>query len=215
MVERSAPSRGLEDVVMADSSISLVEGERGWLVYRGFDVGGLMDGPTYESIVQLLVHGDPPESDPPRELSSYLAEHRTGTPAAERAADALGPNVPPMDALRTAVSALGDGSLGFPPTIEQGLDLVARAPTLLARHRRRSSGLPIVPPRPDLGHVANYLWMLNGVEPDPAKVRALERYFILLADHGMNASTFALRVVLSTNSDLASAATAALGALKG
>ena len=215
MADRPTASRGLEDVVMTDSSISQVEGERGWLVYRGFDIAELMEAPTYESIVHLLLYGDPPRTDPPEELSKYLAAHRDPPRSTVLGADALAPKVPPMDALRSMVSLLGDGTLEYPPTVEQGLDLVARAPTLLARHVRRAAGRSIVPPRPELGHVANYLWMLNGEESEPSKVRALERYFIMLADHGMNASTFALRVVISTNSDLASAATAALGALKG
>jgi citrate synthase len=215
MAGNTAPSRGLEHVVMSDTSISLVEGEQGWLVYRGFDISALMDGPSYESVVHLLLHGEPPGSEPPRPLSDYLVSHRSLTEADERGVDALSPSVPPMEALRTMVSLLGDGTVRYPPTLEQGLDLVARAPTLLARHVRRSEGLPIIPPRPDLGHVANYLWMLTAEEPEPERVRALERYFILLADHGMNASTFALRVVISTDSDLASAATAAVAALKG
>jgi citrate synthase len=209
------PQRGLEHVVMADSAISFVEGEAGWLVYRGFDIGTLMEGPSYESIVHLLLWGEPPETEPPVALRATLAARRDVPAELAATIDALPAGLPPMDALRTLVSLLGDGSLPYPPTDEQGLTLIARAPTMLTRYVRRSSGKPPVAPRPDLGHVANYLWMLRGEEPDPARVRALERYFILLADHGMNASTFALRVVLSTNSDLASAATAAVGALKG
>ncbi len=214
MPETSATASGLEDVVFADSSISEVEGERGWLVYRGFDISELMDGPSYESVVHLLVHGDPPPSEPP-ELARYLVGHRDPPEFVARAIDELPTSIPPMDALRTLVSLLGDGTVGYPPTLEQGLDLVARAPTILARRTRRIDGAAPVPPRPELGHVANFLWMLSGRDPAPERVRALERYFILLADHGMNASTFALRVVLSTNSDLLSGATAALAALKG
>jgi citrate synthase len=214
MPETSLPARGLEDVVFADSSISEVEGERGWLVYRGFDISELMHGASYESVVHLLVHGDPPASDPP-ELARYLTEHREPPAFVLRAVDELPRTVPPMDALRTLVSLLGDGSTGYPPTLEQGLDLVARVPTILARRMRRVEGATPVAPKADLGHVANFLWMLSGRVPAPDRVRALEQYFILLADHGMNASTFALRVVLSTNSDLLSGATAALAALKG
>ncbi|MCI4358046.1 MAG: citrate synthase/methylcitrate synthase [Thermoplasmata archaeon] len=215
MTGPSTPARGLEDVVMADSAISLVEGERGWLVYRGFDIGELMEGPSFESVVHLLVLGTPPGSESLADLVSSLGRNRPLPRSLELGVDAMAPTVPPMDALRTMVSLLGDGTVAFPPTVEQGLRLIARSPTLLARHVRRGAGESPVAPRSDLGHVANYLWMLSGETPEAARVRALERYFILLADHGMNASTFALRVVLSTQSDLMSAATAALAALKG
>src|SRR5580658_9529640 len=106
-------------------------------------------------------------------------------------------------------------SYGYPPTREQGFDLIARTPVLLARYVRRSKGLAPVPPRSDLDHAANYLWMLFGTEPEPRRVAALQGYLDLLADHGMNASTFSLRVTISTQSDLVSAATGALGTLKG
>jgi citrate synthase len=215
MTGSSTPSPGLEDVVMADSAISLVEGERGWLVYRGFDIASLMEGVSYESVAHLLLKGRPPDSEPPAEWSHSLSQHRTLAPALEQGVDALAATVPPMDALRTGVSLLGDGSVSYPPTAEHGLALIARSPSILARHVRRASGRDPIAPRPDLGHVANYLWMLSGETPEASRVRALERYFILLADHGMNASTFALRVVVSTQSDLVSGATAALGALKG
>ncbi|MCI4350660.1 MAG: citrate/2-methylcitrate synthase [Thermoplasmata archaeon] len=207
--------RGLEDVVIGDSAISLVAGETGGLTYRGYDIRELALGTPYESVVHLLLTGSPPSEHPPRDLVRTLAARRTLPPEAQRVIDALDPLTPPMDALRTLVSALGNGQHPYPPTVEQGYELIGRAPSLLAFFVRRSRRQPLVPPDPALGHVANYLWMLSGVTPTPAQVRALEGYFILLADHGMNASTFALRVVLSTNSDLFAGATAALAALKG
>jgi citrate synthase len=207
--------RGLEDVVIGDSAISLVAGETGGLTYRGYDIRELALATSYESVVHLLLHGSPPLEQPPAELVQALAARRTLPREAQRVIDALDPLTPPMDALRTLVSTLGNGQHPYPPTLEQGYELIARAPTLLTRFVRRSRQQPAVEPDGTLGHVANYLWMLTGVLPQPAQVRALEGYFILLADHGMNASTFALRVVLSTNSDLFAGATAALAALKG
>jgi citrate synthase len=207
--------RGLEHVVLGSSQISLVAGETGGLVYRGFDIRELVPGADYESVVHLLLFGDPPVDRPPLSLTQALAERRALPLDLARIVDALPRRLPPLEALRTGLSAMGDGSYAYPPTVEQGFDLIARAPTLLARHVRRSKGLRPVAPRSNLGHVANFLWMLDGAEPTPRRAHALENYFVLLADHGMNASTFALRVVLSTNSDLMSAATAALGALKG
>ncbi|HZY70714.1 MAG TPA: citrate/2-methylcitrate synthase [Thermoplasmata archaeon] len=207
--------KGLEDVIIGDSSISLVQGETGGLIYRGYDIRELAERAPYESVAYLLLFGTPPSEHPPRELTTELAHRRSPPPEADRVVDALDPATPPIEALRTVVSALGNGRTRYPPTLEQGYDLIARAPTLLARFVRRSRGSAPVPPDPELGHVANYLWMLRGERPAPAAAAALATYFNLLADHGMNASTFALRVTISTNSDLFAAATAALAALKG
>jgi citrate synthase len=208
-------SKGLDDVVIGRSSISWVGGETGDLVYRGFDVRGIVPGVPYESVVHLLLYGEPPKADPSPEVRRELAQRRAVPPATERVVDAIAPGLPPLEALRTILSALGDGSYGYPPTREQGFDLIARTPVLLARYVRRSKGLAPVPPRPDLDHAANYLWMLFGAEAEPSRVAALQGYLDLLADHGMNASTFSLRVTISTQSDLISAATGALGTLKG
>lgn len=208
-------SKGLDDVVVGQSQVSWVGGITGDLVYRGFDVRSLVPGVPYESIVHLLLYGDPPAVDPSPEVDLALKAARSLPPSAERVADALPPRLPPLEALRTMLSALGDGSFGYPPTLDEGFRLIARAPMLLARFVSRSRGEDPVPSRPELSHAANYLWMLSGEEPTREHVRALEGYLCLLADHGMNASTFALRVAISTQSDLISAATAALATLKG
>jgi len=208
-------SKGLDDVVVGQSQVSWVGGTTGDLVYRGFDVRSLVPGIPYESVVHLLLYGNPPELDPSREVVTALRSEHDPPEAAVRVVDALAPQLPPLEALRTILSSMGDGSFGYPPSLEEGFRLIARTPVLLARFVRRSRGQPVLPPRPDLSHTANYLWMLTGEEPSPEHVRALEGYLCLLADHGMNASTFALRVAISTQSDLMSAATAALATLKG
>jgi citrate synthase len=208
-------SKGLDDVIIGQSSISWVGGEAGELVYRGFDVRDLVPGVPYESIVHLLLFGNPPSADPSGEVGRELSARRNAPPAAERVVDALPVGLPPLDALRTILSSLGTGGYGYPPTREEGFDLIARTPVLLARYVRRTRGAEPVPPRADLGQAANYLWMMFGTAPDARRVAALEGYLDLLADHGMNASTFALRVAISTQSDLISAATAALATLKG
>ena len=208
-------SKGLDDVVVGESEVSWVGGTTGDLVYRGFDVRVLVPGVPYESIVHLLLYGDPPEVDPSPEVVHALKASRTPPATAERVVDALPAHLPPLEALRTILSSLGDGSFGYPPTLAEGFRLIAQTPVLLARFVRRSRGEEAVPPNPELSHAANYLWMISGVEPTPAQTRALEGYLCLLADHGMNASTFALRVAISTQSDLISAATAALATLKG
>jgi len=208
-------SKGLEDVVIGKSEVSWVGGTTGDLVYRGFDVRTLVPGVPYESIVHLLLYGDPPSVDPSPEVVAALKSHRSPSAAAERVVDALSTDLPPLEALRTILSALGDGSFDYPPTLDEGFRLISQTPVLLARFVRRALGEPPVAPRGDLAHASNYLWMLTGKEAPPEHVRALEGYLCLLADHGMNASTFALRVAVSTQSDLISAATAALATLKG
>ncbi len=215
MIELYQASRGLEDVVIGDSTISLVAGETGGLVYRGYSIEELVPGVPYESAVHLLLFGEPPPEDPSDRVRSALVDGRSLSVAVREIADTIAPELPPLEALRTLLSSLGDGTYSYPPTIEQGLSLVARLPTLLAGYARRARGLPSVFPNEQLGHVANFLWMLTGEAPSPTRTSALENYFVLLADHGMNASTFVLRVVISTHSDLISGATAALGALKG
>jgi citrate synthase len=208
-------SKGLDDVSVGESRISWVGGETGELVYRGFNVRDLVPGLPYESVAYLLLRGEPPTSDPSPEIVEGLRAARIVPPGVESVVDALSANLPPLEALRTILSSLGTGEYGYPPTFGEGLRLIARTPVLLARFVRRSLGEAALPPREDLGHAANYLWMLTGAVPDAPRVAALEGYFDLLADHGMNASTFALRVAISTQSDLISGATAALGTLKG
>jgi len=208
-------SKGLDDVVVGRSRIAWVGGETGDLVYRGFDVRDLVPGTPYESIVHLLLYGDPPPEDPSRAIAAALRAGRSVPAPIAEAVDALPTGMPPMEALRTIVSMLGDGTFPYPPTVEQGFRLIAQTPVLLARYVRRAGGLAPVPPRDDLGHAANYLWMLTGAVPSPERAAALDGYLDLLADHGMNASTFALRIAISTQSDLVSAATAAVGTLKG
>jgi citrate synthase len=210
-----ARARGLEDVVIGESAVSRVGGETGHLSFRGYDITEVVEHLGYEGTVHLLLRGGLPEADPPPEMLRELARRRSLPPEVERLVDALPAELPPIDALRTGISSLGGGRFPYPPTLEQGLELIAQAPTLLARFHRRRTGQAPVPPDPELGHVRNYLHMLEDGRPDPTRVWALESYFDLIADHGMNASTFALRVVLSTNADLISAATAGVGALKG
>jgi len=206
---------GLDGIVAGRSAISWVGGETSDLVFRGFDVREIVPGVPYESVAHLLLFGDPPAADPSPVVVGALAQGRDPPAPVVAGVDALAATLPPLEALRTILSLLGDGSWGYPPRLEDGYRLIAQSPVLLARHVRRAAGRPPLAPRPELGQVANYLWMLEGRDADARRVRALEAYFDLLADHGMNASTFVLRIAISTHSDLASAATAALGTLKG
>jgi citrate synthase len=208
-------AKGLDDAIVGTSSITYVGGETGELVYRGFDIREIVPGLPYESVVHLLLDGSPPDRDPAPDVVDRLLHYRPLPETLTRTVDALPRSLPPMEALRTILSANGDGSFAYPPTPDEGYRLIASVPTALARFVRASRGLAPVPARADLGHAAHYLWSLSGELPDPRKVAALEGYLDLLADHGMNASTFALRVAISTQSDLVSAETAAFGTLKG
>lgn len=208
-------AKGLDGVVVGRSSISWVGGETGELAYRGFDVRDLVPGLPYESIAHLLLLGEPPSSDPSPEVVHALRNVPPVPEDVRAAVDAIPARRSPMEALGTILSLLGEEGAGYPPSLEQGFRLIVRLPELLARGVRRSGGLPPVPPRSDLSHAANYLWMLRGEVPSPASVTALEGYLDLLADHGMNASTFALRVAISTQADFFSAVCAAFATLKG
>ena len=208
-------AKGLEDVVLGDSAITLVAGETGGLAYRGFNIADLVPKATYEGVVGLLLDGEAPRVDPPPDITAELHRRRQLDEVASARADAVPLGLAPLEALRSLLSLQGGPAWPYPPSRSQGLELIAKTPTLLARYIRRSRGEDPSPDRPDLGHAAHYLYQLSGMVPSPERARALEQYLVMLADHGMNASTFALRIVISTQSDLISAAVAALGALKG
>ncbi len=210
-----APQPGLDYVVIGRSAIAYVGGEEGALVYRGYPIQTLVPGTTYEAVVALLLGGAAPTEARPEAIRAALAERRPLPKGLGEFIDRLPADRPPLDALRSIVSLMGDARFAYPPTDAQGLALIGAVPTALARYVRRAAGRAPIDPDPGRSHAEDYLRMLLGSVPAPEKVHALEDYLVLLADHGMNASTFALRVVLSTNSDYVSAVTAAIGTLKG
>lgn len=208
---------GLKDVVAAATSIALVDGLQGKLVYRGFDARDLALTHSFEQVAALLwgEHTDGETSANVSDLSDRLLRARAVDPSVLAVLDQLPPQTSMMSVLRTAVSAMGITDT-WPPTADQAIRYTANIPTLIAYRWARLRGTKPTPPHPDLPHVANYLYMLNdGKLSSKEHVRALEAYMILAMEHGMNASTFAARVVTSTQSDLASALTAAIGAMKG
>ena len=198
-----------------DTAITGIDGASGTLTYRGYRIEDVVRYLGYEATAGLLIAGIRPGEAGAPEFSKELPARRGLPPGLVRVLEALPMDSPPVDGFRTAVSAMDDLARVAPPTANEALDLIARSPTVVARLYHRQTGSDARGPDPQLGHVANYLWMVQGSRPAPERVRALERYFVLLADHGISASTLALRVVLSTRSDLASAVSAALGALKG
>ena len=202
---------GLEGVVAARTRVSGVDGEAGVLTLAGFPVEELAGRATFEEVVYLLRYGYLPGAGGLAAFREALAGRRA-LPAATvdllRVAAARG--VPGMDALRMAAD-----TLSLDVSEDPALDLVARFPVIVAAHHRLLRGEEPVPPDPGLGHAANFLYMLRGEEPGEGSVRALETYLNTVSDHGMNASTFAARVIVATRSDLVSAVVGAVGALKG
>ena len=200
---------GLDGVVAATTRLSHVDGERGELVIAGFSVGELAAHATFEETTWLLWHGELPSAAQLASFSATLAAARVLTPATVSVLrDCARANLDPMDALRAAagtISLRGDD----PATI------VAQFPTIVASYWRLQRGKEPIAPQPDLGHAADFLYMLRGEVPDPEIVRGLETYLNTVVDHGLNASTFTARVITSTGSDLVSAVVGALGALKG
>jgi citrate synthase len=210
-----AKKGGLEGIVAATTALSKVEGTAGRLIYRGYNIHDLARTTSFEEVAYLLWFGRLPNVTELADLKQKLAAERTIPEAVTRVLSALPANVEPMDALRTAASAWGATTIKGKPTIEQAIALTARFPLFLATFQRLRQGQKVLESQPALGHAANYLYLLTGKQPEEQHVKALDAYLVLLADHGMNASTFTARVVASTESDIVSASVAAIGALKG
>ena len=212
-------SPGLQGVVAAQTRLSSVDGQAGELLIAGYPVEALAPAVSFEAVLHLLWHDRLPTEAEHAALRQALAARRALPPATLDLLRAVAAtDTPVMDALRMAASTLSVDATqaadpaGLPP---EALALVARFPTIVAAFWRLRQGQPVVQPRPDLGHAANFLYLLTGEPPTPARERALETYLNTVVDHGLNASTFTARVIVSTQSDLTSAVVGALGALKG
>ncbi len=209
-------AKGLDGVVVTATDISHVFGEEGRLVYRGYEINQLASKATYEEVCYLLWKGRLPNADELAALRTAMAGRRSLPRPAELALRALPKESDPMDVLRTVVSATGAAlPIGGAPTYDQSVTMTSLFPTIVAGFQRLRSGRDLVPPDPALGHAANYLYMLTGERPPQNHVDSLDTYLVLLADHGMNASTFTARVIASTESDLTSCIVGGIGALKG
>ena len=232
---------GLEGIIAAETSLSMVDGTAGELVIAGFPVAELAMNATFEETAYLLWYGELPDAE---ELSSFRTDlsRRRELPAVayellQAAADA---RTDSMDALRMAagttslkakstdksvcatqaapasqVKQCGTDTPVCAADDDAARNLLAAFPTIVAAYWRFSNARDPIAPRPDLGHAANFLYMLSGETPSDERVRGLETYLNTVVDHGLNASTFTARVIASTNSDLVSAITGAIGALKG
>ena len=208
-IDPTGYSPGLKGVVAGETGLARVDGERGRLVYRGYPIGELVERGSYGQVAELLWTGRWPEPETRLACGPLPA---TVVEVLRR----LPPTTNAMDALRTGISAWGaaDGTT-WPPTVEQARAVTAVAPSVLAAFARLRDGKEPIDPDPGLDVAAGFLYQLRGVAPDPSEARALDAYFIVGAEHGFNASTFAARVIISTHSDVASAVVGAIGALKG
>jgi citrate synthase len=206
---------GLEGVAIAESAISSVNGEKGELIYRGEWVENITKDHAYEDIVHLLWFGHLPSPAEKTAFQAQLVANRQIPDYIKALIQKLPKELKPMAVLRTAISALVMPGDAWPPTYEQAIQILAKAPTILAYYYNLTNGLPDRAPNPDLGHAANYLYMLHGSEPSEVDVKALDTYWMLSADHDMNASTFTSRVVTSTQADIVSAVVGAISALIG
>lgn len=209
-------AKGLEGIVVADTKLSHIDGEKGRLIYSGYEIADIAHGATFEEVVHLLWVGHLPNRSELTAFEKKLAEFRALPASVLETIQALPKTAAPMDVLRTGVSALGAArQISGPVSVEHAMSLTAAMPTIVAAYDRARRGLSPIAPRADLSHAANYLYMLSGEVPSEQRTRALDTYLILTADHGLNASTFTARVIASTQSDMGSAVVGAIGALKG
>ena len=207
--------RGLEGVIVADTMISKIDGKGGKLIYRGYDISDLAGKVPFEAVAFLLWVGHLPN---PEELDTFrenLTGHRDVPKEVRDFIETAPKNAEPLSVLRSAVSIMGLAPQKKDSILEDGISLAARLPTINAYYQHARNSESVIEPRKDLGHAANYIYMLTGKVPGEQKEKALDSYFTLLADHGMNSSTFSARVTISTLTDVYSAIVAAIGTLKG
>ncbi len=222
MSTAAAPAKGLEGVVAATSSICYIDGEQGILAYRGLDIHELATNSTFEETCALLWFGKLPTRKELDDVRAHLAAERKLPEAILNLLRQTPKSALPMEVLRTAVSALAfyDPDAHASPTdreanLRKTYRLTSQIAAIVACYDRIRKGRPVVDPDRSLSHAANFLLQLNGEKPSETAEKAFDIALILHADHELNASTFAARVVAATLSDMHSAITAGIGALKG
>jgi len=210
--------RGLEGVVATTTAISSVSDN--FLQYRGYRIEELVGKAEYEEVAYLLLNGDLPNKNELRDFKAELTKHRTLSPFLREILRQMSESGTPMDVLRTVISASavedpGEGDNSHEAEYRKAIRLTAKLPTVLATYIRRRRGEQPVTPDPTLGHAANFARMAGLDEAHPRAAEILNACFILQAEHGLNASTFAARITAATLADMHAAVTAGLSALKG
>ncbi len=212
--------KGLEGIVATTSSICYIDGDAGVLSYRGIDIHQLAEHSTFEETTYLLWFGALPTAAQLTRFHAELAGGRTLDPRILDLLRSVPTSASPMEVLRTAVSLLSiydpdERDSSHDANLRKSFRLTSQIAMIIALFDRIRKGKPVVEADPTLSHAANFLWMLNGEKPSATATRALDVALILHADHELNASTFAARVIAATLADLHSAITGAIGALKG
>jgi len=219
-------SPGLAGIPVAESAVSYVDGQVGHLEYRGIDIELLAEKSTFEETSFLLVYGRLPTDTELKDFDARLRHHRRIKFSIRDMIKCFPESAHPMDSLQATVAALGmfyPVHAGMDSTIEETyaeadmaiIRLIAKMPTLVAAHARMRSGDDPIPPRDDLSHAANFLYMLSGEEPDPLAERIMDVALIVHAEHTMNASTFSAMVTGSTLADAYTVISSAIGTLSG
>ncbi len=210
---------GLRGIPVADTRISNIDGEKGKLIYRGYDILDLTKKSNFEEVAYLLLHDDLPTKDQMRDFTSKLLEARWIPKQMQINMGNWRRDADPMDMLQAFVAALAgyydEEFATKEASYDRAINLIAKVPTIVASWNRIRNGEEIIDPREDLGHAANFLYMLTGREPDSDVEKIFDVCLMLHADHTFNASTFAARQVASTRAHMYSAASAAIGALSG
>ena len=219
MVQQVELKRGLRDVYFDNTESSNVIGDIGRLIYRGYDIHDLAEKSTFEETVYLMMHGQLPAQ---AELDAFDSTLRACRTIPDGVLDVIASvrEAHPMDALRTAVSALAAfeveiGDVSHEATLRKGIRITAQAPTIVAAHHRIRNGLAPLDPDPSLGHAGNFLYMLLGEKPDAETAQLMDKDLIVHLDHGSNASAFAARVTASTLADVHGAIVTGISTLKG
>jgi citrate synthase len=219
LAEQTAP-RGLEGIVANESAICYVFGEEGRLIYRGYDINDLADHSTFEETAYLLLNGDLPTREQLKGFTAELKAAQKLDRVVQRVIRDAPANANPMDVLRTAVSASvfvdpDRGNNGREAEYRKAVRLIAQLPTMVAMFHRVRNGEKPLAPRRGLSLAANFLYLISGKVPDKEVERAFDVALILHADHELNASTFAARVIAATLADVHGAVTGAIAALAG
>lgn len=215
-----AAAKGLQNVVVGQSKLSLVNGTEGKLIYAGYKIEDLAEHATFEEVIYLLWHGKLPTKSQLDEIRKAINAEMSIAPEFIALMKSFPAKATPMAVLRTVISALAlwDPKADDNSSEEnrrKALLLTAKTPTLVAAWENIRHGKEPIAPRADLSLAANFLYMLKGKEPQKQEIAVIDAYLVLLSEHGMNASTFSARVTTSTLSDMYSAITTAIGTLKG
>ena len=224
MTTMTAAPKGLEGIIAANSGICWIDGDAGVLSYRGIDIHELAPKSTFEEVTYLLWFGKLPSKSELTDFTKSLAEARSLPPAVIEFLKTVPKDATPMEVLRTAVSLISmypegndpdEKSVTHDANVTKAFRLTAQIAMIVAAFDRIRKGKPVVEADKSLSHAANFLWMLNGEKPTETATRTFDVALVLHADHELNASTFAARVIAATLADMHSAITGAIGALKG